>query len=374
MTFDFSATYPAGMSKAAPACYLYNAGVRKESGNHVRIFGTHALMIHGKLGLEAMGSNFLNSFSKAGVTLEKYLFDSEVCEKELENICKTATNNVQMVIGVGGGKVMDIAKLAAHALHVPVVCMPTIAATCAAVTPMSVLYHEDGTYRQDVFFPQNPNMVIADPEVIGAAPVEYLKAGILDSIAKWYEGSASIKGCAEIADIFDVGALRMAGMLFEEMMANVQEAIDSAVTGTLSAPLMSVIHLNIYFAGLIQSMGIKAVRNGIAHSVHNGLTVLPESHALLHGLKVGYGIYVQLMVLREQENLLEQARRFFEHLQFIPSFRALGLPYSREIVRKVAHKIHADPMMKKIPFHTITEDDLVAAMQRIEAAHQETLQ
>lgn len=367
---QFKSTFTPSV-KAAPSHYLCKAGIRSEAGNHISLYGKRVFVIGGQRALKALGKDFEISLQKSELDYETHTFSNEVCETELLKIYqKGHVFKPEVIVGVGGGKALDIAKLSAYALEVPIVCIPTIASTCSAVTPMSVLYHEDGTYRQDAFLHGNPNMVLVDPDVIAAAPVEYLKSGILDAIAKWYEGSASIQGSAEISDIFDSCALNIAHMLFDKMNRNVEAAVASAANNRLNAELLEVIHLNIYFAGMIQSMGIKAVRNGIAHSVHNGLTMLPESHSLLHGLKVGYGIYVQLIVLNQQKDMLKQTLDFFRKIHFMPSFATLNLPYNKNNVRVVAEKTFSDPMMKKIPFNTITLDELVDAMHQIENSHQ----
>lgn len=54
------------------------------------------------------------------------------------------------VVGIGGGKVLDAAKLVAERAQVPVVTIPTSAATCAAWTALSNVYDDTGAFLYDV--------------------------------------------------------------------------------------------------------------------------------------------------------------------------------------------------------------------------------
>ena len=60
-------------------------------------------------------------------------------------------NHLEAIVAVGGGKVADLGK-ALHKMALPVIILPTLAATCAPCTPLSVMYREDGAMeRYDVF-------------------------------------------------------------------------------------------------------------------------------------------------------------------------------------------------------------------------------
>ena len=197
-----------------------------------------------------------------------------------------------LVIGVGGGKSLDAAKAAAWACNVPVVTVPTIAATCAAVSPLSINYTPDGVFERALYLPSPPNLVIADASVIARAPTFYLASGIFDALAKWYEGSAVYRGISN-PHVFTTSALCLAETLNTEMERQAVAALEQARAGRAGEELRQIVDLNIYVTGIIQGLGFHTLRGGAAHAVHNGLTLLEESHHLLHGLKVGYGILVQ---------------------------------------------------------------------------------
>lgn len=64
----------------------------------------------------------------------------------------------------------------------------------------------------------------------------------------------------------------------------------------------NVVESNTYLSGVgFESGGLAA-----AHAIHNGLTVLGETHKLLHGEKVAFGTLVQLVLeRRDAEDILK---------------------------------------------------------------------
>jgi glycerol dehydrogenase len=178
-----------------PAQILRGAGVINRLGEVCAALGKRALVIGGHAGLAAVDTQIRHQLAASAVELVG-LSGLAVCSEE--NIQRLAhqveVTGADLVIGVGGGKALDTSKAVAVQTHVPVVTIPTIAATCAAVTPLTIRYHANGHFRDLFPLAQAPAAVIIDSEILATAPLRWLAAGLGDTLAKWYEFAQSACG------------------------------------------------------------------------------------------------------------------------------------------------------------------------------------
>lgn len=225
-------------------------------------------------------------------------------------------HQADLIIGVGGGKALDTAKLVADQCRLPVVTVPTSAATCAAWTALANVYSETGAFQYDVSLSACPNLLILDYRLIQTAPVRTLVAGIGDALAKWYEASVS-SGTSEQALV--IAAVQQARVLRDILFQKSALALQQPG----SAVWQEVVDATVLLAGVIGGLGGAQCRTVAAHAVHNALTHLPASHASLHGEKVAYGILVQLRLeeMLQGNNLAATARQ-----QLLRFYAAIGLP------------------------------------------------
>lgn len=66
------------------------------------------------------------------------------------------TKGVDCVAGVGGGSAIDTAKATAYYQGLPVLVIPTVSATDAPCTGLSVIYKDDGSFSRYLFLSQKP--------------------------------------------------------------------------------------------------------------------------------------------------------------------------------------------------------------------------
>lgn len=353
--------------KAGPGQYIFREHVLEDSGKIIKKLGNKAYISAGNKAWNAIADRFVPSIEGVGIQYELNMFLGESTEKNMQDLIDGAKEfGADFIIGVGGGKSLDTAKVAADMLNIPVVTIPTIAATCACSSPLCIIYSEEGSWLRNYYPKTNPNIVLADPKVLVDAPIQYIKSGMIDSLAKWYEGSLSMKS-SDNANMFDHIALNMAKGLGEDMFAIAKEAIDAVKNADQrNEAFLDVVNLNLYVAGTIQALGVKAVRNGIAHSVHNGLTAMHESHNLTHGIKVGYGIAAQLILMEESEEEVVKFVEFCKIMEFTPTFKGLNLNFIEENIQLVAQKTIESTDMQRAPFDKITGKMVEKAIKDLE--------
>jgi glycerol dehydrogenase-like iron-containing ADH family enzyme len=354
-------------NKSGPARYCNRINVWEELDKLLLPYGKRAIVSGGAKSRKSLEGKLFPALEKAGIRYEVNPFTGESSMENVNKLLKLCEEyKPDYIIGTGGGKSLDTAKYAAVLFGVPIIAIPTIAATCAASSNQIIVYSDSGEYLENIYPQTNPELVIVDPDIIAKAPEKYMISGIFDSLAKWYEGSASLPG-SKNADIFDDMALALARMLKDKLMSYSRDALYAVRDKEVTKHFIHTINLNVYTAAAVQALGIKAVRNGIAHSTQNGITALEGSHDITHGEKVAYGIAVQLILLDSPQEEQEEFFDFCGQLGFNPAFKGMGLDFNEENIRTVAQKAVSDVLMKKPPFDNITCEMMVSAVRKLES-------
>lgn len=350
--------------RGAPSYYACHEGSLNDLENLLLLNSIHhCLVIHGEQSWRAAASYFPN-MSNVKLTFVSYRGECSLIEVQRISTIVSGTN-IDAIIGIGGGKVLDLAKAVANETNKEAILIPTLASTCAAWTPLSVFYTEEGEFTHYTIFPKSTLIVLIEPRIILHSPIKYVRAGIADTLAKWYEADVLVRDLQDLPLPVKI-AHQSARLCQIVLLEHSQTALNAMEANTSSPAFLQVIETIIVAGGMVGGFGDRYGRIAAAHSVHNGLTVAQETHHLLHGEKVAYGILVQLVL---EENLEEVASLlpFYKALELPILLRDLGLNRDDlEKLKAIAERTVASDESIHYLEKDFTSDDLLTAILSLE--------
>ncbi|RUR77087.1 hypothetical protein PCC6912_40460 [Chlorogloeopsis fritschii PCC 6912] len=176
----------------APARVIRGSQILTQVSDAIARLGSRPLIVGGDRTLKVTHPHLQPVLERRQLQFAQASYTPNCSEASLKALHQAAKEHkADVIIGVGGGKALDTAKLLAQQLQIPVVTIPTSAATCAAWTALSNVYSDEGAFLYDVALDRCPDLLILDYDLIQTAPQRTLVAGIGDAIAKWYEASVS---------------------------------------------------------------------------------------------------------------------------------------------------------------------------------------
>ncbi|GBF79054.1 iron-containing alcohol dehydrogenase family protein [Aphanothece sacrum] len=347
----------------SPSQVLKGDGILSQAGSAIARFGQRPLIVGGNHSLSLISPHLKPIFQSFKLIAAQANYTPDCSESSLETL-QTAINDHQadFIIGVGGGKALDTAKLLAHHNQLPIITIPTSGATCAAWTALSNIYSNEGAFQYDVPLLRCPDLLILDYQLLKTAPKRTLIAGIGDAIAKWYEASVS---SGNSTATLTIAAVQQARILRDILLQKSAIALENPE----AEEWREVVDACVLLAGVIGGLGGANCRTVAAHAVHNGLTHILAAHGALHGEKVAYGILVQLR-LEEiiQGNQLaassrQQLLKFYDEIGLPKTLEDLGLANVSltQLRQAAAITCHSNSDIHRLPF-TVTPEQLLAAM------------
>jgi len=267
-----------------------------------------------------------------------------------------------LVVGMGGGKALDTAKAVAHQGKIPCIMVPTIASTDAPCSSVCVVYTEGGEFKRADALPRNPDSVIVDTRIMAEAPPRFLASGMGDALATWFEAESCRVGRApNIAGAAgSMTAYALARLCYDTLLEYGPLALSAVRNRCVTPALERIVEANTLLSGL----GFESAGLASAHSIHNGLTALPQTAAYHHGEKVAFGTLASLFLTDRCPAEIEEVYAFCEAVGLPTTLADIGLAdVSDQDLLRVAEKACApDESMHHEPFDTAPAR--VAAMLR----------
>jgi len=271
-----------------------------------RPFGKRIFLIGGKLAMQA-GKEKLESQIKGSELsiVREEVFGEECTYARMDELAEEAkASEADMIFGMGGGKALDTAKGTAEKAGLPVFTFPTIAATCAATTALSVVYREDGNFDSFYFFEKPARHSFIDTQIIAEAPEKYLRAGMGDTLGKYFECHFAARG--DRLEHSSALGREISNMCYFPLLEYAEAALEECRHKKAGKALEQAVLANIVSTGLVSLLVLDQYNCAVAHSVYYGLVLLDGFEAEnLHGDVVAYGVLVQLLVDGEEEKAKE---------------------------------------------------------------------
>lgn len=350
--------------QAGPGLYIHGDNAIAKSGRFIAGIGSKAIIITGHKSYQAAGHLLEKSLEKADVIFEVVAYSGENSDQEASRIATLVSKDRDLVLGLGGGKVMDLGKLVAELLRLPYVTVPTLASNCAPTVPVAVVYHPDGSYKEARVFSRPPLLTVVDDSVVGSAPLKYFLSGLGDTLAKKYEARIS---ALESSSILAQTGLKIADMIGDRILDTSQEALGQLQRGILGAEARNLFDAIVLLGGMVGGIGGDSCRAAAAHALHDALTSLGVMQTVTHGQKVAYGILVQLAIENRSDKELWELKRLFNDLNLPCNWRQLsGERSDEETFCEVAERsLRIGSSMYRM-LHPINPDIVVDAMRRVE--------
>jgi glycerol-1-phosphate dehydrogenase [NAD(P)+] len=207
----------------------------------------------------------------------------EVADGTIDSAVKLADDikgrRFDAVVGLGGGKIIDVTKYAAARVGLPMVAVATNLAHDGICSPVSSLDNDNGRGSYGV---PTPIAMVIDLDVIRDAPVRFVRSGIGDAIsnisaiADW-ELSRQITG--EQVDGLAAAMARTAGQSVLRHPGGVGD--DEFLTVLAEALVLSGIAMSI--------SGDSRPSSGACHEISHAFDLLHPKRAASHGEQVGLG-------------------------------------------------------------------------------------
>lgn len=293
----------------APSKYVQGKDALLELYDHVNDLGKSFLFICSKSGFKAAKPKIEKSFDGRDAKILFEVFGGISSTGEIARMQKIAKDNhIDVICAIGGGSAIDTAKATAYYEKLPVVIIPTVCATDAPCTGLSVIYNDDGTFSNYIFYPKNPDAVIVDSSIIVNAPVRFLIAGMGDALGTYFEARMCLKTNSLSLENGGItkSAMALCELCYDTLLENGYKAKKAAEQKVLTPAVEAIIEANTYLSG------VGADNGGLAtsHSVYNGFTALEECEKTMHGELVAFGSLAQLVLENAPMEEVEEVMDF----------------------------------------------------------------
>lgn len=345
------------------ADYTIGSDAYENIENVCSCLGKRALIVGGETAL----SKSIQKLKAAMCTFEivdTVIYGKECTRKKAQELYDAYKNTgVDFVVGVGGGKALDTSKCLADLLGVRIVTVPTIVSTCAASSALAVMYTENHAFDGFWYFKSPAYHTFIDTCIVGEAPIEFFRAGIGDTLAKYYEVEFSARDREK--SYKDEMGLSISRMCNAPLIENAVGALEDCKAHNFTDRFEQVSLIILVSTGMVSMLINHDFNGAVAHALFYGLTEIEGfEEKFRHGDVIGYTTAVQLM-LDGQHDEAVKIGKLIKELGVETTLSERGIDIDFEYLKPILKATLNDPDMKVVPYE-ITEEMIFAAIVKME--------
>jgi glycerol-1-phosphate dehydrogenase [NAD(P)+] len=276
-------------------------------------FSKSAFVVTGVETYLVAGRRVIDLLNDAGITTDHLLVYSPTVEEVSAVKVKIRETRPQVILGVGGGTKIDVAKLSAAHQGLPFISVPTTASHDGIASPLASVKGSDKPYS---IMAQAPMAIIADTSIIVQAPYSYTASGCGDVLAKftavhdWFLGH---KARNEYYGEYAASLALMSAKLVSRNADNIKPGDEEGLRILLEALISCGVAMSI--------AGSSRPSSGSEHMFAHALDLLAPKHAM-HGEQAGVGA---MMMARLQKQNWRRIKSKLEKVRAPTTAEELGV-------------------------------------------------
>ena len=272
------------------------------SAEEILRFGTSPLLVCDATSRAVAGGTIAAALRAAGARPRELVHGGFCCRDDALAFAESGgLAGVDVVVGCGGGLILDYSKCLAHLANAPLVTVPTSSAQCCAYTSIACCYTAEGRYVSTSHFSREPAAALLDLSVLSRQPQRLLAAGALDAMAKkveidfWTQLDAGAEPAATAAAAPAGIASSISDFIYDDIDGKIDAAIAALAEGRSSPALRDVVFDSIVGAGIVSGISGGSRQVALAHRLYYGARTLhpAEASRFTHGEIVAVGLVMQ---------------------------------------------------------------------------------
>jgi alcohol dehydrogenase YqhD (iron-dependent ADH family) len=309
-----------------PTRIIFGKGTIARIGNEVKRFGTNVLLVYGQGSIKKHGiyDQVISSLKEANLSIVEFpgVKANPVFSHVLKGIELARSQNVNVVLAVGGGSVIDTAKTIAAGVKaepgddiwdfftfkkkirnaLPVLTVLTVSASASEMNPTAVITKEEGAQKFSITSPLiQPRASVLDPTVLFSLTAECSAYSAVDVITHLLEGY--FNNTEPQSPLQD--------RLVEGIMKTVMESTEAI----LKDPQNYNARANMMWSATLAFNGLTAAGMGLislpAHMIEHSLSALYDiAHGA--GLSIIFPGWMKYAVDKKPAKFARLGRRIFD--------------------------------------------------------------